>query len=71
MNENTYVCCGVVGIFVNPRLDNAVDVDVILYTIPFNIEKEGVDEKVAATRISEVCVVVKIPDKVLFPLNEA
>jgi hypothetical protein len=43
-----------VGIFVNARLDNAVEFDVILYTIPLSIEKEGVAENVAATRRSDV-----------------
>ena len=70
INEKTYVCCAVVGIFVNPRLDNAVEFEVRLYTIPLVIENEGVDENVAATRRSDVCVAVNTPVRVLFPLRD-
>ena len=70
INEKTYVCCGVVGMFVNPRLDNAVEFEVKLYTISLAIENEGVVENVAGIRISDVCVVVNTPVKVLSPLKE-
>ena len=70
INEKTYVCWGVVEMFVNPRLDNAVEFEVRLYTIPLVIENEGVVENMAGTKISDVCVVVNTPVKVLFPLKE-
>ena len=70
INEKTYVCWGVVGMFVNLRLDNAVELEVRLYTIPLVIENEGVVEIVAGIRISDVCVVVNTPVRVLFPLRD-
>ena len=50
----TYVCCGVVGILVNPSDVIAVELVVKLYTIPDNILKDGVAVNVMGNMVSEL-----------------